>query len=412
MDFQHLTSKERGTLRGMVRKHIISQRHLPFGGSVFWDSMGVWRDPNTDKFYPGSVRALQSFSPTLREFDLMFGVATNGPALEGAEILKSLEYPVPSAVAVTEGGGIAILAFPSDGYLMPKMLAHEQQMAKLELLEQEAKKNPLMRVLLEDTRTDDAPPMRTPYGYIEENKDLIKPTNIVLTLPPKFEVLERRLLDAKVNLSDYIQNFNPSDYVATLLNYSQEQYLDIFRRNPDLGLEEALAVLIKAQNRRIYVGPKNTGLSGSKLNKAGGAMDSSFSPFRIGGAAVLRDYPEYKPEDSIYIADKALIEKDGVLSINPSEKNMLIYDHRILIAGPHKYVNVLREHPVYEHPSGRLVPYTNLAEVSCKLGIDITLDDAPPTFVRVEGVPFLRIGTGAKAAEAISLLYDQVYKAA
>lgn len=427
MEFKHLSLPEVFTLKSFVLRGSISQRHLPLGinGSVFWDSMGVWRDPKTDQFYPGSVDSLKAFSPTLRRNGIMFGVATNGPAIEGVDILKALEYPVPAAVAVTEGGGIVIHAFPIDGYLSTKMIASSEQIEKLGVLEGLAKRDPLMRALLEDPREEDAPPIRTPYGY--ENRENPNnnqlPTNIVLTLPPQFEILERRLADVGVDLTAVIPAFNPSKYVADVLNYAQGQFLDIMRKNPDLGIEEALQILIKEQNRRIYVSPKKTGLSGTGLSKSGGAHDSSLSPFKLAGAAVLRDAPEYTIEDSIYIADKALVTgKDGTLAINSSERTMIV-TQKMFDAGPHRFANVLWTEPVYglkpgvdplyysylDKESTEILPYTVFAGVSCRLAVDITLDDSPPRMERVEGVPFLRIGSAHKAAEALTLLYEEVH---
>lgn len=426
MEFKHLTPPEVQYLNNLVTDKQITQRHLPFGGSIFWDSMGVWRDPKTDKFYPDSQESLRRFSSTLRRNNLMFGVATNGPAIEGVDILKSLEYPVPSAVAVTEGGGIAILAFPSDGMLMPKLVASEKQLAKLAILEAESKKDPLMKALLEDEELDDAPPIRTPYGYRYRNpigeEGYIPATNIVLTVPPNFEVLERRLGQKGINLADKIPGYNPSNYIASVLGYAREQFQSILNK-PELELDQALDILIKEQNRRIYVTTKYSGLTSIDLNKSGGAIDSSRAPYKVGGLAVYRDYPEYVLEDSIYVADKALVPSkfEGYLTINPSERSMIV-DRKILPAQAHRFVNFLRPRPIYRVKEGiigfapdlpkeawEVDPNAISALVSCRLAVDITLDNSPPTFMKVAGVPFLRIGTASKAAEALTMLYEKQY---
>lgn len=384
----HLTSVETKCLDRFVDAEQITPEMLPVGASVGLDSMGPMRNSKTDTLYPGAREALGRFSETLRARRLILCVATNGPDIEGEEILNSLVGPV-AAFAVTEGGGKLISRRPQTGGLEHTLLAMGDELERLRRLEEKVRKHPLMNALLGDNNPlDGKPPIRTPYQ-----------TNIVVTLPTDLDVLSARLVRSGVNLQDYLPGANSNDYVKKVLGYAHDQYTEAILT---LGIGDAAAVLTKAQNRRTYVTPRHT-LDTDILSKASGA--------RLGSEMMSREpgYHQIKYEvgNSIYIADKAVERtEDGQPIIGPSERSMII-------AGPTWFpenypnpdnIKVINLRAVGE-PGRRIY----LGDVAARLAMNVTLTDDLPRMDQVETVDVLHIGSGNKALEAITHLYKRLH---
>lgn len=388
MTVEHLTKSEVKTLDSFLVSGQINQKMLLLEMSIGLDSMGPVRDPMTDRFFPGMTETLGKFSEALERYKLMFMVATNGPDIEGVDILNSLKGPV-AAAAVTQGGGKLISRYPETGELKYTTLAQKEELARLKDLEQEATERPLMRALLGDRMsTNGKPPIRTPYD-----------TNIVMTLPANFEVLNARLSAAGVDLQKELPGVEPTNYVKQVLDYAHNQYIEAIQR---LGMEAGTTVLTKLQNRRNYVMPRHN-ILGEVLSKYSGAVIGSKCMSFAPGYHLLT----YELENSLYVADKAVdITGEGQQIIGVSEKNMII--------GPVTYFGENSpNHRDINVTNKRLIPTDlgtlYLADVTCRLAVNITMDGSPPRMDRVEDVPVLHIGSGLKALEAITYLYQQLY---
>lgn len=388
MTVEHLTKSEVKTLDSFLVSGQINQKMLLLEMSIGLDSMGPVRDPMTDRFFPGMTETLGKFSEALKRYKLMFMVATNGPDIEGVDILNSLKGPV-AAAAVTQGGGKLISRYPETGELKYTTLAQKEELARLKDLEQEATERPLMRALLGDRMsTNGKPPIRTPYD-----------TNIVMTLPANFEVLNARLRAAGVDLQKELPGVEPTNYVKQVLDYAHNQYIEAIQR---LGMEAGTTVLTKLQNRRNYVMPRHN-ILGEVLSKYSGAVIGSKCMSFAPGYHLLT----YELENSLYVADKAVdITGEGQQIIGVSEKNMII--------GPVTYFGENSpNHRDINVTNKRLIPTDlgtlYLADVTCRLAVNITMDGSPPRMDRVEDVPVLHIGSGLKALEAITYLYQQLY---
>ena len=150
-------------------------------------------------------------------------------------LVSPLLLPV-SAFAVTEGGGKLISMVDSGGFDYT-VLADERELGNLERLEEEAKKHPLMRALLEDSHPQDgSPPIRTPYR-----------TNIVLTLPTTYGVFQDRLAQGGVGVEG-IAGIELSNYVEKGLAFASTSFKEIIAR---LGLNNQATVIVKNQTRSI-----------------------------------------------------------------------------------------------------------------------------------------------------------------
>lgn len=147
MSHEHLSPEEAGVLSGLVKDRRITRVQLPTGIAVGLDSMGPVRDPVKDALFPGTEEALDRFSKTLRDYQMMLIVATNGPDIEGEDILRALPLPV-TAFAITEGGGKLIFRDPSSGQFEYTVLADENELKHLSRLEDRVKDDPLMRAML------------------------------------------------------------------------------------------------------------------------------------------------------------------------------------------------------------------------------------------------------------------------
>lgn len=388
MAAEHLTKSETKTLGSFLTSGQINGKMLPPEMSIGMDSMGPARDPMTDRFFPGMTEALGEFSTSLDKYKLMLMVATNGPDIEGADILNSLKGSV-AAAAVTQGGGKLISRNPETGELHYTTLADQEELRSLGDLEEMVTRKPLMRALLGDrVSVDGKPPMRTPYD-----------TNIVITLPTTFDVLNARLSAVEVDLQEELPGVGSQDYVKKVLGYAHDRYMEAIQ---DLKLGERVAVLTKLQNRRNYVLPRHN-FKGDALSKYSGA---------IIGSQCMSFTPGYHPrvyelENSLYIADKAVdLTGEGQQVIGASEKNMIV--------GPaihfgenfpnHRGVNMINIRSITTD-----LGVLYLAEVTCRLAINVTMNGNQPKMERVENVPVLHIGSGLKALEAMTYLYQQIY---
>lgn len=384
----NLTSVEIGSLDRFVDAGQITPTMLPIGASIGLDSMGPMRNSKTDTLYPEAREALGRFSKTLIARRLILCVATNGPDIEGEDILKSLVGPV-AAFAVTEGGGKLISRKPQTGELEHILLAMEDELESLRRLEEKVRKHPLMDALLGDNAPlDSQPPIRTLYN-----------TNIVITLPTDFDALSDRLTRAGVNLQNHLPQVTAENYVKGVLGFAHDQYIEAILA---LGIDKAAAVLTKAQNRRTYVTPKHT-LDTYILSKSTGA--------RLGSEMMSREdgYHQviYHVGNSIYIADKAVdTTGEGQQVIGASERSMII-------EGPTYYpegypnpdnINVIDVKTV-DYPGVRI----HLGTVAARLAMNVTLTDDLPKVDQVEGVHVLHIGSGIKALETITYLYTRLH---
>lgn len=388
MAAEHLTRPEIKVLDGFLTSGVINGKMLPPEMSIGMDSMGPMRDPMTDRLFPGIAEALGRFSVTLDRYQLMFIVATNGPDIEGEDILNALKGPV-AAAAVTQGGGKLISRFPETGDLKYTTLAKPEELEDLKKLEQKVTDRPLMRALLGDKiSSDGSPPIRTPYD-----------TNIVMTLPTTFEVLNARLNAAGVNLQKELSEVNPVKYVEQVLNHADDLYTGAIQR---LGMQGRVKVQIKKQNRRNYVMPEHN-ILGEKLSKYSGAVI---------GSKCMSFIPGYHPRvyelgNSLYVADKAVdVTGEGQQIIGVTEKNMIVGPVTYLGENSpnHRNINVINKRLI---PTELGVLY--LADVTCRLALNVTMNDSLPRMDRIEGVPVLHIGSGLKALEAITYFYQQLH---
>ena len=106
------------------------------------------------------------------------------------------------------------------------------------------------------------------------------------------------------------------------------------------------------------------------------------------------------------VADKAVdVTSEGQRVIGASERNMIVGGIYWSDQAPEEGVVNLSVRP-FEDGS-----QTYLGEVGVRMAINVTMNSyESPKLERVEGVPILHIGTGIKALEAISHLYDRLYR--
>lgn len=107
MNYEHLQPAEIGALQGFVNDRHITSRHVRPGIGVGLDSMGPARNPKTDELFPGAKEAIHRFGEAMQTHNLLLVPATNGPNVEGEDILRALPASAP-AFAITEGGGVLI----------------------------------------------------------------------------------------------------------------------------------------------------------------------------------------------------------------------------------------------------------------------------------------------------------------
>ncbi len=392
MIFEHLTEADIHSLDRSLINRQITKEMLPTGMFIGLDSMGPMRDSITDSLYPGTAESLNRFGRTIKDYGLTLIVATNGPDIEGQDILAALP-PATSAFAVTEGGGKFLYINPR-GQVDYQVLADPEELIGLKGLEEEAKKHPLMQALLEDTNP--FPPIRTPYE-----------TNVVLTLPTRYEILKSRLMARRVDLEREIPGIEASNYVDRVLDFTSGHYQQLIA---NLGLQEHAATIVKKQNRRVYVTPMHT-FDQVELNKHTGATLGSKELEMPKHNYMLGPYElenlVYRVENSIYIADKAVDKTgEGQEIIGASEKSMIIGSWTYFgedSPNPNN-INVTNITPI-DFSRGTLY----IADVTCRLAVNITMDDQSPRMNRIENVPVLHIGSGLKALEAISYFYQELH---
>jgi hypothetical protein len=393
----NLTPEENAILDHLINAGQITEGDLPRmrvlgnaiqGPMIGMDSMGPMRNPKTDRLFPEIPEALHAFSDTLNKYSLTFVLATNGPDIEGMDVLNQLNWKFPiKAFAVTQGGGKRINY--DNGNLVTWTMANQSELAHLGTLEQRVKTNPVMKALLEDKQDDaEGAPIRTPYD-----------TNIVLTLPTKYGTLLKRLGANGIQLEKEVPNINEGNYVSVLLNYASAQFAQAIQ---ELKLNGKIAApLIKQQNRRIYVMPLHLVedfYEKNVLAKASGVdLASRRSPFPVEG------YQEVTRYNSIYVADKAVdVTGEGQVVVGASEKSM-IYGLNFFEGELPRGLKIVKR---YDHNPKNTVL---VAEVANRLTINVTMDSALPRVHFVEGVKILDIGSGAKSLEAITHLYDRLH---
>ena len=365
MEYNNLTPQEQDILSILVDTGQIKAADLPEGIWVGLDSMGPARNAKTDELFPEIPDVLRQFTETMQEYDLGLVVATNGPDKEGLEILESLDPSKnPRAFAVTEGGGKYI--YFGDNKSRIVVLAAQEDIDKLGMLEEKIKQDPLMRAMLEDKEEyDGEAPVRTAYE-----------TNIVLTIPSSSRNFVERLRKNGLNVPAYIGILS-DNYVEDTLEYARRVFAEAIS---ELGLEWKLKEpLIKKQNRRIYISPaeinhKDPDTVGNlTFDKAPGAYAASEE------LNAEKGYQIYTQSMSIYVAD-GLIDRtrgEGNMVLAKSEKSMLVNE--------------------------------NTPRDKARLGINVTMNDETPGMSHLEGVKILNIGSGAKALEAINFLYRTVH---
>lgn len=386
MNYEHLQPVEVNVLQGFVDAGQITSRHVRPGVGVGLDSMGPARNPKTDDLFPGTKEAIHRFGEAMQTHNLLLIPATNGPNIEGEDILQALPASA-AAFAITEGGGVLIYR-NLEGAFAHQTLAKEEDLEAKAKLEEQASKHPFMHAMLTDTQvSDDARPMRTPYE-----------TNVVITLPTTFDTLQRRVHPYVGRLEDIIPGIDASNYIEKVLVFAEAEF---GRGILEGNLEDNLSVLVKKQNRRIYVMPNHL-LDHRKLNKYGG-VELASQLLQLWG---FESYPDYTMSNSIYIADKVIDRtSDGQEVIGPPERSMvtgaLEYFYR---SRPDDDLNVVKLQAL----DRRGKKTTHIAEVACRMAFDVTMSDDLPEVKTVEGVPILRLGSGNKVLEAIPWLLEQL----
>lgn len=393
VEYQHLSAPEIEFLDHSMRSGLITSSDLPRGISIGLDSMGPVRDSKTDALFPGMRETLYRFRDTIERYDLTLVVATNGPDIEGVDILEAVN-PNHSirAYAVTEGGGRLITPSIQDSGWNFRTLAHPEEVRHLNDIAQGAsRKSRLIEALLADTEPngEDAP-IRTPYK-----------TNIVLTFPNSLDTLKARLIEGGVDLEAAMPDISPQNYLDRMLSFTHDKLHDSIS---GLGLENDFSQLTKKQNRRHYVTPRHLAeeLKQVELSKIGGVWFAS--------AILSRDFPgiykHYSIPDSVYIADKAVdTTGEGQIVIGASERSMIV-GLTYFVGKPMPGMKVVRTHSVIPQPEGGNLHF---ADVGTRLAFNITMDDADPSITDVEGVRVLHIGSGGKALEALEHLYGKLY---
>ncbi|MBI2660040.1 hypothetical protein HYX07_02670 [Candidatus Woesearchaeota archaeon] len=392
MKYLHLTQQEVKILNHLIATGQITEYDLPKVGAlqnlnagpiIGMDSMGPMRDTKTDRLFDGIQEALFAFSETLAKYELTFAVATNGPDVEGIDILQALNWGIPiKAFAVTEGGG-KYISRSAEGELVPIILAKEDGLCQLRRLEEKVATDPVMKALLENTSPDsrDAP-IKTPYD-----------TNIVLTFPNSHETFIERLKAQGLEFPDITKN----SYLDAVLSYAASRFAQAIR---EMQVEDKIALpLVKKQNRRVYLMPKlgETGKAVAEISKAAGVW-----------LAYHQQDGDFVFANSLYVADKAAdVTGEGQEVVGASEKNM-ITDTICLPSPIPPKVKFIRAKHIPENkftPAGLYV-----AEIANRLTINITMGEAPPRVHLVEGVKMLDVGSGLKSLETITHLYERLHR--
>jgi hypothetical protein len=355
MEYTSLSDQEKDILRFLVNSNQITVEDLPKGIWIGLDSMGPARNSKTDALFEGMEAVLHNFTSTMQEYDLGLDVATNGPPVEGRDILNTLDRTRnPRAFAATEGGGLIV--HYANGSLDEKVIAPQQEICDLEKVEEYVKSHDvLMKALFEDTESDDdGPPIRTPYE-----------TNIVLTIPGNRDTLQKRLRKKEIHLGDY-GDWSDKDYVGKILEYARDRFAKAVQ---ELGLSDSIGPeILKKPNRRVYEPVQHIvdGEDQVRLTKYNGV---------VVGARTLGQ--EFDLDNSIYVADNVVDETKGEGSkvLGGSERSMI-------------------------KNGGK----------QARMAINVTMkENDAPRIDNVEGVKVLHIGSGAKALEAIDFLYRRVH---
>ncbi len=351
MDYKNLIQQEQDILIFLVGSGKITADNLPRGIWVGLDSMGPARDPKTDALFQGMGEVLHGFTQTMANYDLGLVVATNGPAIEGKDILDGLDPRLAArALAVTEGGGLIVKRT-----LEEKVIASETEIGLLRKVEEHLSTNGLMKAMLEDTSSNDSsPPIRTPYK-----------TNIVLTMPNSYGAFVSRMESKGVDVNDYIAGVDKTNYVEKVLNYAREMFRGAIST---LDLSKSVGPdIIKLSNRRVYLPVQHIGASRLALNKCNGAWIETSS---------MRGY-DFNLKRAVYVAD-------NIVDVTKGEGN------KVLGASEESMVK----------NGGNQV----------RMAFNITMDNSSlPAIEYIGEVKILNIGSGAKALEAIDLLYRMLH---
>jgi len=355
MEYNNITQKEQGILRIMVESGQITTDDLPCGIWIGLDSMGPARSSKTDALFEEIPDVLRQFTETMQDYVLGLAVATNGPPVEGRDILLALDWSHnPRAFAAAEGGGL-IISY-SNGSLDEKVLAPQQEIDDLKRVEEYVKKDELMRAMLEDTIPDEnGSPIRTPYE-----------TNIVLTIPENYAILRYRLNRKGVKIMDYV-DWRDKGHVAKILEYARNKFAEAVKK---LDLSDSIGPeIVKNPNRRVYEPVQHIidGHEQVQLTKYNGVV--------VGSKALGS---EFDISDSVYIADNAVDEtkEEGSKVLGGSERSMI-------------------------KNGGKQV----------RMSFNVTMNNYDlPRMDNIEGVKILHIGSGAKALEVIDFLYNQLYR--
>lgn len=403
VEYQHLVSPEIAFLDHAVGDGRITSLDLPLGISVGLDSMGPARDSKTDALFPGMRETLYRFRDTLRRYDLTLVVATNGPDKEGVDILEAVnpnhQDPI-RAWAIPEGGGRLITRSRDHIGWEYTNLANEEEVTMLEnITRRAAARSKLMEALLTDTEPDDRDaPIRTPYH-----------TNTVLTFPNVLDTLRARLIAKEVNLEAELPGINPQSYLDMALGYAATNLAEAIA---ELGLSGSFTQVTKKQNRRHYVIPAHL-LDGTDLSKIGGAALGARILYSVlGKEAGITGYDrEYQIGNSIYIADKAIdVTGEGQTVLGSSERSMIV-GSTYFVGDPPRGMKIVKMYASWQG-IGSDGEDVHIADVGTRLAIDVTMDEKPPKLTSVEGIKVLHIGSGGKALEAVTHLYDILYQAA
>jgi len=356
MEYKNLTLKEQEILSTWVGSGEIAVYDLPQSIWVGLDSMGPARSSLTDTLFEEIPNVLSQFTLTMVNNDLGLVAATNGPPIEGRDILSALDGSLnPRAFAVTEGGGV-IINYPNKD-LESRIIVPQNELDDLREIEEYVKKDTFMKVMSEDTKLDgNGAPIRTPYK-----------TNIVLTIPENYGTLNLRLYNKGVNISDFgWVDWHDKELVNRILDYAKNNF---DRAREDLGLSKTIGpVIVKRPNRRVYQ-PTQHVVDGQLL-----LPWSKYSGVGVGSKDLG---PEFDLDDSIYIAD-GIVDKtmgEGNTVLGGSERSMV-----------------------------------KNGDKKVRMAFNVTMDNQLPRLEYVEGVKILNIGSGAKALEAIDFLYNNLYK--
>ena len=135
-------------------------------------------------------------------------------------------------------------------------------------------------------------------------------------------------------------------------------------------IPDEIKITVKAQNRRIYVGPKHL-VNGEDLDKKSGAELGSL------WLAVERGSGQFRLDRSAYVADKIIDHStEGQEIWGASEKDMVLYNSE-----------------------------------QARLGINVINNEREPFRLQIrDGVKILHVGTGHKALEAIDYLYRNLHE--